>query len=95
MEYTKHLQHVSNEYEIVVIKYQKIHLKASVLTRFWALEPVRGRLGDHPGMGTLKAMEKPLLGTSFWSVFMTDVGTFVVTIFICFLNLSPSIFLLP
>ena len=63
MEYTKHLQNVSKEYEIIVIKYQNIHLKASILTRFWALEPVRGRLGDHPGMGTLKHITNTLSGT--------------------------------
>jgi len=54
MEYTKHLQHVSNEYELIVIKYQEIHLRTSILICFGALEPVWGRLGNHPGMGTLK-----------------------------------------
>ena len=64
MEYTKHLQHVSKEYEIIVITYQKIPLEACILTRFWALEPVRGRLGDHPGMGTLKNTKNTTLGIS-------------------------------
>ena len=63
MEYTKHLQNVSKEYELIVIKYHKIHLRASILTCFWALEPVRGRLGDHPGMGTQKHTKKSLWGT--------------------------------
>ena len=63
MEYTKHLPNVSKEYEIIVIKYPEIHLQASILTCFWALEPAWGRLGAHPGMGTLKTMKKSLSGT--------------------------------
>ncbi len=45
MEYTKHLPNVSEEYEIIVIKYPKIHLQASILACCFALEPVRGRFG--------------------------------------------------
>ena len=62
MEYPKHLQNVFRKYDIIMIKYQKIHFGASILACFWALEPVRGRLGDHPGMGTLKKKES-LWGT--------------------------------
>jgi len=50
----ENLQHVSKEYELVVLKYLELHLRASISTCFGALEPVWGRLGDHPGMGTLK-----------------------------------------
>ena len=63
MEFTKHLQNVSNEYEICVLKSKKINLRASILTWFWALEPVQGRLGAHPEMGTLKTTKKQLSGT--------------------------------
>ena len=60
MEYPKHLQNALRKYAIILIEYKKIHLGASILACFWALEPVRGRLGDHPGMGTLKTSKKPL-----------------------------------
>ena len=40
MEYTEHLQNVSKEYEIIVMKYQTIHLRVSILTWFGALETV-------------------------------------------------------
>jgi len=63
MEYMTHLQNVSKGYEIIVMKYEKIHLRTSILTCFWALEPVRGRFGDHPGLGTLKTIKKLLFET--------------------------------
>ena len=66
MEYTKHLPNVSKEYEIIVIKSPEIHLQASILTCFWALEPAWGRLGVHPGMGSLKTTKTTLLGTVLW-----------------------------
>ena len=62
-EYTKHFQNVSKEYETLVTKQHKIHLRASILICFWAFEPVRGCPGDHPGMGTLKNTQKPLART--------------------------------
>ena len=46
-----------------MMKYVEIHLGVSILTCFWALEHVRRRLGDHPGMGTLKTTKKTLWGT--------------------------------
>ena len=46
MEYTKHLQNASRKYDIIMIKYQKIHLGASILACFWALEPARGASWD-------------------------------------------------
>jgi len=66
MKYAKHLQNVSKEYEILVTKQQRIHLRTSILTWVSALEPVRGRPGDHPGLGTLKITKKSLLGTLLW-----------------------------
>ena len=66
MKYAKHLQNVSKEYEILVTKQQRIHLRASILTCFWALEPVRGRPGDHPGLGTLKITKKSLFRSLLW-----------------------------
>ena len=63
MEYMKHLQNPSRKYNIMMIKYQKIHLGASISACFWALEPARGRPGDHLGMGTLKNLKQSLLGT--------------------------------
>ena len=49
-----------------MIKYKKIHLGASILACFWALEPVRGRLGDHPGMRTPKSRKTSRFGTFLW-----------------------------
>ena len=66
MEYTKHLENVSRKHYTIIVKYQKIHLGASILTCFWALEPVRGRPGDHPGLGTLKNTKKLLWGPLLW-----------------------------
>ena len=66
MEYLKYLQNVFRKYDIIMIKYQKIHLGASMLARFWALEPVRGRLGDHPGMGIQKNTKKWTWGALLW-----------------------------
>ena len=66
MEYPKHLQNVFRKYDIIMIKYQKIHLGASILACFWALEPVRERLGDHPGMGIPKSTKRSRLGTFLW-----------------------------
>ncbi len=63
MEYTKHLQNVFRKYDIIMIKCLKILLEVSILACFWALEPVRGQLGDHPGMGTLKTTKKSLFET--------------------------------
>ena len=63
MVYSKHFENVSNKYEIMLIKTQKIHLWALILMCFWALGPVRGRLGDHPGMGTLKTTKRSLCET--------------------------------
>jgi len=66
MEYTKHLENVSRKDDTIIVKHQKIHLGASILTRFWALDPARGRPGDHPGLGTLKITKKTLSGTLLW-----------------------------
>ena len=63
MVYSKHYTNVAKEYEIIGTKQQKIHLGASILTCLWALEPVRGRLGDHTGMGTQKITKKSLFQT--------------------------------
>jgi hypothetical protein len=60
---TKHLQNASKEYGMIKAKQQTILSKASILTCFWALEPVRWRLGDHLGMGTLKTSKKWMWGT--------------------------------
>ena len=46
-----------------MIKHQKILLGVSIVACFWALEPVRGHLGDHPGMAALKTTTKSLWGT--------------------------------
>ena len=49
MEYMKHLKHVSKEYNIIMIKHQKINLGASICACFWpwvlsgdALETILG-----------------------------------------------------
>ena len=39
--------------------------------------------------------KKHFEGPSFWSRFLTNVDTFVVMFFTCFLNLSPAIFFAP
>ena len=65
MEHTKYFQSGSKEGEGRVLKYQKIHVQASILRCFWAWEPPRGRPGDHAGMGTPKITKKTLLGTLF------------------------------
>ena len=62
-QYTKHLQKAFRKYDIIMIKYLEILLGVSILACFWALEPVRGRLGGHPGMGTQKNTNKSLWGT--------------------------------
>ena len=77
---TNHLQNASKEYEILETKQQRILFKASILTCFWALEPVWGRLGDHPGMGTLKVTKKTLSVTSFLEHIYNRYCTCVVTI---------------
>ena len=49
-EHTKYFQSVSKEDENKVLKQQKIHVWASILTCFWAREPPQGRPRDHAGM---------------------------------------------
>ena len=44
-------QSVSKESENMVSKLQKIHVRSSILTCFWAQEPPQGRPRDHAGMG--------------------------------------------
>ena len=63
---TNHFQNASKEYEMLEKKHQKILVEVTILTCFWALEPVCGRLGDHPGMGILKNSKKPIWETLLW-----------------------------
>ena len=53
-----------------------------------ALEPLLG-------WGLEKTQKDHFFGPSFWIMFVAYGDTFVVAFFTCFLNLSPSIFLLP
>ena len=76
--WTKNLQHVSKEYEIIVLKYLEFHLRASISTCFWALEPIRGRPGDHAGMATKRITKTTLSGYLLLEL-VTFVDTFVVT----------------
>ena len=95
MECTKHLQHVSKEWEIIVIKFKKIYLRDSILTCIGALEPVGDALETILGWGNQKAQKDPVGGPSFGSRFVTFVDTVVVTFFGCFLNHSLFICVLP
>ena len=91
MEYITHPHMLSKECEIAVMKYQVIHLRASLLTCVWALEPVRTRLGDHPGMGTLKR-QKDNFGALLLEHICDRCLYFCGDVFnVCFPNLSPSI----
>ena len=67
-----------------MIKHLQIHLGISILACFWALEPVRGRLGDHPGMGTLKTTKKTLWETLLWEHICDICWCFCGDVFLMF-----------
>ena len=48
MEYVTNMHRICMEYVWKIMEYAwKIHLGALIFTCFWALGPVRGRLGGH------------------------------------------------
>ena len=64
----------------------KIHLGALIFTCFWALGPVRGRLGGHLRGALKKTWKNHFWRPSFWPKFGANVGTFLATFFTCFLR---------
>ena len=41
MEYPKHIQKISKEYDVIIIKHQANRFRAFILASFWALEPIQ------------------------------------------------------
>ena len=95
MVYSKHLKSTPKKYEIIVIKWQQIHLVASILACFCTLEPVQGRLGDHPGMGTQKTTKKQLFETHILQHICDRCWCFWGHVFYMFFKLSTSILFAP
>ena len=76
MEYTKNLQDVSKEYEIITDTCDEIAENPSQSLHFymlWGLGACPGRPGDHPRMGTLKNTNKKFRGTLLFLEHMYDI----------------------